>query len=358
VVSEATGIGYPPFAALWLAGLSGQEAEATRLIESTIAEGAARGQGHAVSFAQCVAAILYNSLGRYADALAAAQQASEDTPELYVSMWALPELIEAAVRSGNTQTASDALERLAETTRAGGTDFGLGIEARSRALLSDDEAADHLYREAIDRLSRTRLRTELARAHLLYGEWLRRQQRRRDARDQLASAYQIFDSIGAAAFAERARIELRAAGGHARPSTIQTPVAGVDVGLGAATGGGAGERAAEVPDLDAGQRCAGVRAGHGDHGVDRGGGEAGGERAVALVGYRLVGVHVEVLERGGGDHREGVEFGAEPAQRPDQLRAGGRVTEVGGFHQGEGPAAQPPGHLGEAAAAAGCGPAR
>jgi DNA-binding CsgD family transcriptional regulator len=223
VVSEATGIGYPPFAALWLACLSGKEAEATPLIESTIAEGTARGQGHAVSFAQCVAAILYNSLGRYADALAAAQQASEDTPALHVSMWALPELIEAAVRSGNTQTASDALERLAETTQAGRADFGLGVEARSRALLSDDEAADRLYREAIDRLSRTRLRTELARAHLLYGEWLRRQQRRRDARDQLASAYEIFDSIGAAAFAERTRIELRAAGGHARQHTIQTP---------------------------------------------------------------------------------------------------------------------------------------
>src|SRR5260370_666512 len=136
-------------------------------------------------------------------------------------MWAVPELIEAAVRSGNTQTARDALERLAETTRAGGTDFGLGIEARSRAVLSDDEAADDLYREAIDRLSRTRLRTELARAHLLYGEWLRRQRRRRDARDQLASAYQIFDSIGAAAFAERARIELRASGGQARGRAVE-----------------------------------------------------------------------------------------------------------------------------------------
>src|SRR5260370_12133706 len=119
-------------------------------------------------------------------------------------MWALPELIEAAVRSGNTQTARDALERLAETTPAGGTDFGLGIEARSRALLSDDEAADDLYREAIDRLSRTRLRTQLAPPHLLYGDWLRPQRRRRDARDQLASAYQIFASIGAAALAQRA----------------------------------------------------------------------------------------------------------------------------------------------------------
>ncbi len=167
VVSEATSILYPPFAALWLTCLSGNEAEAAPLIESTITEGTAGGQGHAVSFAQCMAAILYNGLGHYAAALAAAQQASEDT--LYVSMWALPELIEAAVRSGNTGTASDALERLAETTQAGGTDYGLGLEARSRALLSDGEAANGLYREAIDRLSRARLRPDLARAHLLYG---------------------------------------------------------------------------------------------------------------------------------------------------------------------------------------------
>ena len=205
-----------------LACLSGQEAEATLLIEATIAEGTAGGQGHAVSFAQYVAAILYNSLGRYADALAAAQQASEDTPELYVSMWALPELIEAAVRSGKTKTASDALERLAETTQAGGTDFGLGIEARSRALLSGGEAADRLYREAIDRLSRTRLRTELARAHLLYGEWLRREDRRVDARTQLRTAYQMLDAMGAEAFAERARRELLAAGETVRKLAVET----------------------------------------------------------------------------------------------------------------------------------------
>ena len=210
VVSEATGIRYPPFAALWLTCLSGKEAEAVPLIESTIAEGTAGGQGHAVSFAQCMAAILYNGLGRYADALAAAQQASEDT--LYVTMWALPELIEAAVRSGNTRTASDALERLAETTQAAGTDYGLGVEARSRALLSDGEAADGLYREAIDRLSRTRLRPDLARAHLLYGEWLRREGRRADARTQLRTAYQMLAAMGAEAFAERARRELLAAG--------------------------------------------------------------------------------------------------------------------------------------------------
>ncbi len=173
-----------------------------------------------MSFAQYMAAILYNGLGHYAVALAAARQASEDT--LYVSMWALPELVEAAVRSGNTGTASDALERLAETTQAGGTDYGLGLEARSRALLSDGEAANGLYREAIDRLSRTRLRPDLARAHLLYGEWLRREARRADARTQLRIAYQMLVTMGAAAFAERARRELLAVGETARKRAAKT----------------------------------------------------------------------------------------------------------------------------------------
>jgi hypothetical protein len=154
------------------------------------------------------------------DALAAAQQASEDT--LYVTMWALPELIEATVRSGNTQTASSALERLAESAQAAGTDYGLGVEARSGALLSDGAAADGLYREAIDRLSRTRLRPDLARAHLLYGEWLRREGRRADARTQLRTAYQMLAAMGAEAFAERARCELLAAGETVPERTTQT----------------------------------------------------------------------------------------------------------------------------------------
>jgi len=219
VVSEATGIHYPPFAALWLACLSGKEAEAAPLIESTIAEGTAGGQGHAVSFAQCHAATIYNGLGRYTDALAMARQASEDP--LYVAMWALPELIEAAVHSGNTQIAGDALERLTETARAGGTDYGLGIEARSRALLSDGETADGLYRDAIGLLGRTRLRPELARAHLLYGEWLRRGGSRAAARTQLRTAHQMLATMGAAAFAERARRELVAAGEAVRRHTGQ-----------------------------------------------------------------------------------------------------------------------------------------
>jgi DNA-binding CsgD family transcriptional regulator len=222
VVSEATGIRHPPFAAISLACLSGKEAEAVLLIESTIAEGIAGGQGHAVSFAQCLAAVLYNGLGRYGDALSAARQASEDP--LYVSIWALPELIEAAVRSGNPQAVGDALDRLAEAAQAGGTDYGLGIEARSRALLSHGAAADDLYREAIGRLSRTRLRPELARAHLLYGEWLRREGPRTAARAQLQTAYQLLAGMGAEAFAERARRELLAAGETVRKHTAETRI--------------------------------------------------------------------------------------------------------------------------------------
>ena len=131
--------------------------------------------------------------------------------------------MEAAVRSAVPGRAAGALQRLSGMARACGTDWALGAEARSRALVSDGDAAESLYREAIDRFGRTRLRVDLARAHLLYGEWLRRERRSRDARDQLGRAYEIFDSVGAAAFADRARIELRAAGGHARPQTIQAP---------------------------------------------------------------------------------------------------------------------------------------
>ena len=206
-----------------LASLQGDRAEVTPLIEVTIAEATAGGQGIALTYAHWAAAIFYNGLGRHADALTAARQASQDTPALYMSMWALPELIEAAVRSGNTQLASGALVRLAETTQAGGTDFGLGIEARSRALVSEGEAAEGCYREAIDRLGRTHLRPELARAHLLYGEWLRREGRRADARAQLRTAHEMLAAMGAEAFAERARRELLATGETVRKRTVRAP---------------------------------------------------------------------------------------------------------------------------------------
>jgi hypothetical protein len=203
-VCEATGSRAAPFAAMMLASLRGDQAEAAPLIEATIAQATTGGQGIAVAYAHWVAAILANGLARYDEALAAARHASEDTFTLHIYMWALPELVEAAARTGNTHVAPGALEQLAETTQAGGTDFGLGLEARCRALLSGGAAADELYREAIDRLGRTRLRPELARAHLLYGEWLRREGRRVDARGQLRTAHDMLDAIGMKAFAERA----------------------------------------------------------------------------------------------------------------------------------------------------------
>jgi ATP/maltotriose-dependent transcriptional regulator MalT len=210
-VAAATGSHFAPYPLLRLRALQGREAEASVAIERAAAGGA----GVAI-YAQWAAAVLYNGLARYQEAAAAARQATSNTFEYWVSVWALPELVEAAVRVGDAELAHDALERLAETTQPAGTDFALGIEARSRALLSDGAAADDLYREAIERFSRTRLRPELARAHLLYGEWLRREGRRVDAREQLRAAWQMMESIGMEAFAERARRELLATGEKAR----------------------------------------------------------------------------------------------------------------------------------------------
>src|SRR4051812_43248231 len=221
-VTEATGTRIAPYGGLLLAALQGREDEAGALIDATIKDATAGGEGLAVQYSQWTTAIMYNGLGRYEDALAAARQASEVTPELFIAVWALPELIEAAIRSGNAKLAPPALERLAESANASGTDWGLGIVARSRALLSEREAAEDSYTEAIDRLSRTRLRPELARAHLLYGEWLRRQGRRTDARTQLRTANEMLDTIGMEAVAARARRELVATGARARKRTVET----------------------------------------------------------------------------------------------------------------------------------------
>jgi len=220
-ITAATGSGFARYAAIFLAGLRGAEAEARPLIEAVITDSRAAGQGVGVQSSQWVSAILDNGLGRYEEALAAAQQAAEQAPELFTSMWALPELIEAASRTGQTRLAADALGRLAEATSVGQTDWGQGIYARSRALLGDGQDAEGFYREAVDRLSRTHLRPELARAHLLYGEWLRREGRRADARAQLRTAYDMCAAIGMEAFAERARRELLATG-----ETVRTRTAG------------------------------------------------------------------------------------------------------------------------------------
>jgi DNA-binding CsgD family transcriptional regulator len=222
-VTEVTGSSIAPYGALALAAFRGQEAQTAQLILTATDDVGRRGEGRALSLIGWAAAVLYNSLGRHEEALAAAQRACEDSPAVQFASWALVELVEAAVRGAVPERAAGALRRLSGIARACGTDWALGAEARSRALVSDGAAAESLYREAIDRFGRAGLRVDLARAHLLYGEWLRRQRRKRDARDQLASAYEIFDSIGAAAFAERARIELRASGGQARERAVEAP---------------------------------------------------------------------------------------------------------------------------------------
>jgi DNA-binding CsgD family transcriptional regulator len=222
-VIEATGSSISPYGDLALAAFRGQQTHAAHLIQAATGDAERRGEGRALSYIGWAAAVLHNSLGRYQEALAAAQRASEDSPAVEFAGWALVELVEAAVRSGVPERAAGALQRLSGIARACETDWALGAEARSRALVSDGQDAEHLYREAIDRFGRTRLRVELGRARLVYGEWLRRQRRQRDARDQLGRAHEIFDSIGAAAFADRARIELRAAGGHAREQAVETP---------------------------------------------------------------------------------------------------------------------------------------
>ena len=209
------------YTALLVAALRGNQAEVAPLLEEAIAEAEAEGQGGNAAYAYWDTAILHNGLGRYADALAAAEQATGDA-HVYISMWALPDLIEAAVRTGNVQIAIGALERLAETTQAGGTDFGLGLESRCRALVRKGETAEGRYREAVDRLGRARMRPDLARAHLLYGEWLRRENRRVDARAQLRAAYEMLDGIGMEAFAERARRELVATGETVRKRSPDT----------------------------------------------------------------------------------------------------------------------------------------
>jgi len=214
-IGEVTGARFP-HAALQLACLRGSEAEAAALVDATISAAEAAGQGAVVTVAHWAAAILYNGLGRPDEARKAARQAAENPSGFHVSAWALPELVEAAARSGNMSMAAAAAARLADTAQAGGNDWGLGIAARSRALVTEGQEADGLYREAIDRLGRTRLRPELARGHLLYGEWLSREGRRGDAREQLRIAHQMLDEIGMEGFAERARRELLATGETAR----------------------------------------------------------------------------------------------------------------------------------------------
>ena len=220
-ISEATGNAPLGYTSLVLAAWRGQEAQTLELIGASRADAAERGEGRAIALAEYATAVLYNGLGRYHEALAAAQCASE-CDDLGLYGWALIELVEAAARSRAPQLAGDALELLSERTGLSGTDWALGIEARSRALLDEGEGAEDHYLEATERLGRCRIKVHLARAHLLYGEWLRRQNRRIDARETLRTAHELFTTMGAEAFAERTARELLAAGEKARKRTADT----------------------------------------------------------------------------------------------------------------------------------------
>jgi DNA-binding CsgD family transcriptional regulator len=220
LIASATGSPVTPNGALRLTSLRGREQEAAALIETTIEHATAGGQGLGLAVAHWSAATLYNGLAKYEQAAAAARAASL-VPEPWISSWALPELVEAAARLGDDDLAREALERVIATTEPCDTDWGLGILARCRALVSDGPEADAFHGEAIERLSRTGLRPELARAHLLYGEWLRRERRRVDARYQLHTAYEMCAEIGMEAFAERARRELQVTGEIVRKRTTE-----------------------------------------------------------------------------------------------------------------------------------------
>jgi DNA-binding CsgD family transcriptional regulator len=220
-VEEATGISAAPYGALILGAWRGKPDEARPLIEMTLREVGVRGEGIGVAISEYARAVLCNGLGQYEEALAAAFSASE-YGEVVAENWGLSELAEPATRTGRADLATDALKRLATKARATGSDWALGIEARSRALLSEGDRAERGFREAIGHLGRTRVRAELARSHLLYGEWLRRERRRVDARTQLRVAHEQFKSIGMEAFAERARKELVATGEKARKRTVET----------------------------------------------------------------------------------------------------------------------------------------
>ncbi|MBO3744777.1 AAA family ATPase [Streptosporangiaceae bacterium NEAU-GS5] len=219
-VTEATGDRLPPYGALALAAYQGRQAAAAELVDVVGDAAARRGEGTGLTRVQHCVAVLHNGLGHYEDAFAAAEDGAAGPHEPAFAAWSLAELVEAAARSGRDERAADAFERLAVTTDAAGTAWARGVESRSRALISPDSAAERHYRAAIKQLGRASVRLELARAHLLYGEWLRRANRRFDARTRLQAAYDMFAEMGAEGFAERARREVLATGGTVRKRSV------------------------------------------------------------------------------------------------------------------------------------------
>lgn len=220
--TELTGTNLASFAAAGLLALRGSEAEAALVVERSRADAERRGDGIGISWFDWAEAVLYNGLGRYDEALAAAVRVADQRRGSAPFYWHEAELIEAAARAGKPELATDAKRRLVDMSLASGTDWVLGIAARSQAALATGKRAEELYIRAIEQLGKTRIAVDLARAHLLYGEWLRRERRRLDAREQLRTAYELFTDFGLEAFAERARLELEATGEHARKRTVET----------------------------------------------------------------------------------------------------------------------------------------
>ena len=221
-VVEATGSHLTLRTSIVLANWRGRDAEAVALIEARRQDVLRRGEGLWLAANDWGSAIRYNGLGRYEDALAGAERAAGAARGLGPSILLLAELIEAAARSGQAERAAGPLAQLAEIAQAAGTDWALGTHARAAAMLAAGEAAERLYREAIERLSHIKTRATLARARLLYGEWLRREHRRVDAREQLRVAHAMLSDIGMEAFDERARRELLATGETVRKRTVET----------------------------------------------------------------------------------------------------------------------------------------
>jgi DNA-binding CsgD family transcriptional regulator/tetratricopeptide (TPR) repeat protein len=219
LIAEVTGNPPVGYAAMMLAAWQGREQDASELIQATIAEATPHGTGILAGSAAYASAVLGNGLGRYEAARDAARQVFEREDVIFGYL-AVAELAEAAARTGQVAQVQATLDWLSERTRTTPTAWVLGIEARIRALLSDGQAADDLYRESIEQLGRTRVRAELARSHLLYGEWLRRQRRRAEAREQLRTAHRMLEEMGMEAFDERARRELRATGETARTRSV------------------------------------------------------------------------------------------------------------------------------------------
>jgi DNA-binding CsgD family transcriptional regulator len=221
-VLEAAGIAEAPYGALVLMAWQGRARETRELIGVTLGEAASRGEGVGVAICEYSHAVLCNGLGEYDEALTAARVACADPTEMVAHNWGLAELIESAIRAGTPDLAADAFQRLTAKAQACRTGWALGIQARSRALLSQDDDAEPAFRAAIAHLSRARVRAELARAHLLYGAWLRRVNRRADARSELTAAYEMFTAMTMEGFAERTRRELLATGATVRKRAVDT----------------------------------------------------------------------------------------------------------------------------------------